>query len=120
MSNALKIVPADFVRSSATVFEASEQQSSGIGCQYGFRADWPVRNQREKPHSGSIKFQKSENIGSSWKATQADVDDAIYEVERVIVVDIRQFPELSPLELSLALVDIRATPSTAEPGPVYG
>ena len=46
-----------------------------------------------------IKFQKSRNIGSSRSATQSDVYDAIAEVERVVVVDIRVFPNLTFIPL---------------------
>lgn len=46
-----------------------------------------------------IKFQKSANIGSSRSASQNDVYDAVSGVERVVVVDIRQFPELTFLPL---------------------
>jgi hypothetical protein len=42
-----------------------------------------------------IKFQKSANIGSGRSATQTDVDDAVASVERVVVVDIREFPRLT-------------------------
>ena len=41
-----------------------------------------------------IKFQKSKHIGSSRKATQQDVYDAICGVEHIVVADIRSFPEL--------------------------
>jgi hypothetical protein len=46
-----------------------------------------------------IKFQKSANIGSGRKATQDDVDDAVASVERVVVVDIRDFPNLTFIPL---------------------
>jgi hypothetical protein len=42
-----------------------------------------------------IKFQKSANIGSGRRADQKDVDDAVAGVERVVVVDIRDFPNLT-------------------------
>jgi hypothetical protein len=41
-----------------------------------------------------IKFQKSKNIGSGRSATLEDVYSAIEGVERVVVVDIREFPRL--------------------------
>src|SRR5689334_15159550 len=46
-----------------------------------------------------IKFQKSANIGSGRNASQIDVDDAIASVERVVVVDIRKFPNLTFIPL---------------------
>jgi hypothetical protein len=46
-----------------------------------------------------IKFQKSTNIGSSRSATQSDVYDAVASVERVVVVDIRDFPILTFIPL---------------------
>jgi len=46
-----------------------------------------------------IKFQKSKNIGSSRSATQGDVYDAIADVERVVVVDIQEFPKLTFIPL---------------------
>ncbi len=39
-----------------------------------------------------IKFQKSSNIGSGRSATQNDVYDAVASVERIVVVDIMDFP----------------------------
>lgn len=45
--------------------------------------------------NAGIKFQKSANIGSGRSATQIDVDDAVASVERVVVVDIRDFPNLT-------------------------
>lgn len=45
--------------------------------------------------NAGIKFQKSMNIGSGRSATQDDVDDSIAGVERVVVVDIRNFPSLT-------------------------
>lgn len=45
------------------------------------------------------KFQKSANIGSGRTATQQDVIDAIASVERVVVVDIREFPNLTFIPL---------------------
>jgi hypothetical protein len=46
-----------------------------------------------------IRFQKSANIGSGRSATQNDVDDAIAGVDRVVVVDIRGFPNLTFIPL---------------------
>ena len=46
-----------------------------------------------------IKFQKSKNIGSSRSATQNDVYHSIAGVERVVVVDIRDFPSLTFIPL---------------------
>ena len=46
-----------------------------------------------------IMFQKSANIGSGRSATQNDVVDAIAGVDRVVVVDIRGFPNLTFIPL---------------------
>jgi hypothetical protein len=46
-----------------------------------------------------IRFQKSTNIGSGRSATQNDVDDAIAGIDRVVVVDIRDFPNLTFIPL---------------------
>jgi hypothetical protein len=46
-----------------------------------------------------IRFQKSANIGSGRRATQDDVDNAVASVERVVVVDIRDFPKLTFIPL---------------------
>jgi hypothetical protein len=46
-----------------------------------------------------IKFQKSAHIGSGRKAGQTDVEDAIASVERVVAVDIRDFPNLTFISL---------------------
>jgi hypothetical protein len=45
--------------------------------------------------NAGIRFQKSANIGSGRSASQSDVDDAIAGVDRVVVVDIRDFPKLT-------------------------
>jgi hypothetical protein len=45
------------------------------------------------------KFQKSANIGSGRVATQQDVIDAVASVERVVMVDIRDFPSLTFIPL---------------------
>jgi hypothetical protein len=45
-------------------------------------------------NKGSIKFQKSKHIGSGRHATQDDLYQAIESVERVVIVDLRQFPRL--------------------------
>jgi hypothetical protein len=47
-----------------------------------------------------IKFQKSANIGSGRRATKDDVYDAIEGVERVVVVDIRSFPDVTFIPLN--------------------
>lgn len=39
-----------------------------------------------------IKFQKSSQMGSGRSATQGDLEAALRSVERVVVVDIRNFP----------------------------
>jgi hypothetical protein len=49
---------------------------------------------RSLTNSG-IKFQKSANIGSGRSATQHDVYNAVAGVELVVVVDIRNFPDLT-------------------------
>jgi hypothetical protein len=49
--------------------------------------------------TAGIRFQKSANIGSGRKASQDDVDDAVASVERVVVVDIRDFPNLTFIPL---------------------
>jgi len=49
--------------------------------------------------NSGIKFQKSKDIGSSRGATQTDVYNAISDVERVVVVDIRKFPEVTFIPL---------------------
>src|SRR4029077_19546442 len=46
-----------------------------------------------------IRFQKSANIGSGRSATQNDVNDSIAGVDRVVVVDIRGFPNLTFIPL---------------------
>jgi hypothetical protein len=49
--------------------------------------------------NAGIRFQKSANIGSGRSASQNDVDDAIAGVDRVVVVDIRDFPNLTFIPL---------------------
>jgi hypothetical protein len=49
--------------------------------------------------NAGIRFQKSANIGSGRSASQSDVDDAIAGVDRVVVVDIRDFPKLTSSQL---------------------
>ena len=49
--------------------------------------------------NAGIRFQKSANIGSGRSASQDDVDDAVASVERVVVVDIRDFPNLTFIPL---------------------
>lgn len=45
-------------------------------------------------NKGTIKFQKSKHIGSGRSATMEDLILAIEDVERVVIVDLRQFPKL--------------------------
>ena len=47
----------------------------------------------------TLKFQKSKFIGSGRSATLDDLIQSIYDVERYIVVDLRQFPRLRFLPL---------------------
>ena len=70
------------------------------------------------------KFQKSANIGSGRTATQQDVIEAIASVERVVVVDIRNFPSLTFIPLDSKWLLQHAfnrviTPSGLKPGPFY-
>ena len=43
---------------------------------------------------GAIKFQKSKHIGSGRSASAEDLVAAVESVERVVVVDLREFPRL--------------------------
>jgi len=44
--------------------------------------------------AGAIKFQKSKFVGSGRSATQADLVASIVDVERIVLVDLRQLPVL--------------------------
>jgi hypothetical protein len=44
--------------------------------------------------NAGIKFQKSKDIGSKRRASQHDLYNAISDVERVVIVDIRNFPDI--------------------------
>jgi hypothetical protein len=46
-------------------------------------------------NKGAIKFQKSKYIGSGRTATRQHLVDSVNDVERVVVVDISRFPELT-------------------------
>ena len=46
-------------------------------------------------NKGNIKFQKSKFIGSGRSATSDDLIRSVEDVERVVVVDLRDFPLLS-------------------------
>ncbi len=45
-------------------------------------------------NKGSIKFQKSKHIGFGRQASKDDLYESIESVERVVIVDLRQFPLL--------------------------
>jgi hypothetical protein len=46
-------------------------------------------------NNGNIKFQKSKFIGSGRKGTPDDLIKSVEDVERVVIVDLRDFPGLS-------------------------
>jgi hypothetical protein len=46
-------------------------------------------------NKGNIKFQKSKFIGSGRKTTSEDLIKSVEDVERIIIVDLRDFPLLS-------------------------
>ena len=46
-------------------------------------------------NKGAIKFQKSKFIGSGRKASLEDLTRSVEEVERIVLVDLREFPKLS-------------------------
>jgi len=56
-----------------------------------------------------IKFQKSKFIGSGRRATMADLISSIEDVERYVIVDLRQFPQLDfyPLDTKALLRLVR-------------
>ena len=60
-------------------------------------------------NKGTIKFQKSKNIGSGRSATQEDLILAIEDVVCVVVVDLREFPVLQffPLDCKPLLRRVR-------------
>jgi hypothetical protein len=43
-------------------------------------------------NKGNIRFQKSKFIGSSRRGTMEDLIRSVEEVERIVLVDLRQFP----------------------------
>jgi hypothetical protein len=68
----------------------------------------------------TIKFQKSKFIGSGRSATAEDLIESVESVERIVVVDLRQFPLLRfiPLDSKALLKLIRLgklTPSGISP-----
>jgi len=71
-------------------------------------------------NKNTIKFQKSKFIGSGRSATPDDLIGSVESVERVVVVDLRQFPLLRfiPLDSKALLKLIRLgklTPSGISP-----
>jgi len=58
----------------------------------------------------TLKFQKSKFIGSGRSATMEDLIASVEDVERYVVVDLRQFPKLRflPLDTKSLLRRIRA------------
>lgn len=57
----------------------------------------------------TIKFQKSKFIGSGRSATMDDLISSIEDVERYVIVDLRQFPQLDfyPLDTKALLRLVR-------------
>lgn len=61
-------------------------------------------------NAGNVKFQKSKFIGSGRKSTPDDLINSVEEVERIVIVDLREFPLLSfyPIDSKSILKLIRA------------
>ena len=66
-------------------------------------------------NKGRIKFQKSKFIGSGRQATSDDLIDSVEDVERMVIVDLREFPLLSfyPIDTKILLREIHADNLTA-------
>lgn len=64
---------------------------------------------------GNIKFQKSKFIGSGRTATPNDLIESVEAVERVVIVDLREFPILYfyPIDSKDILREIRQNRLTA-------
>lgn len=60
-------------------------------------------------NKGSIRFQKSKFIGSGRRSTTDDLIQSVEEVERIVLVDLREFPTLSfyPIDSKAILKLIR-------------
>ena len=60
-------------------------------------------------NKGNVKFQKSKFIGSGRKGTMDDLIDSVETVERIVIVDLRGFPQLDfyPIDSKVVLKRIR-------------
>ena len=60
-------------------------------------------------NKGNVKFQKSKFIGSGRKGTTSDLIESVEAVERIVIVDLRDFPTLDfyPIDSKIVLKRIR-------------
>ncbi len=97
-----------FKRHPSSNYPGSDAQ---IGLGHIGRFDISVRSFNK----GNIKFQKSKFIGSGRKATASDLIDSVEGVERIVIVDLREFPVLDfyPIDSKALLRLIRHGKLTA-------